>query len=226
MARLRRTRLRAGVDRPMEVRSGIQPWLRLGGAGLLFILFCACSLRSRQPPAQGSPTIDEDVFAALLSTISTDPVPRGSTRAKLYVDPRPIAENATVLSVDQQAFLPVSSAILERRLSIIKRIGLDSGDASFPKGCPGVMTPRAPSSPPPPQCPRTARYVAAIGLARAGDSDSATATDAPDLSRRSVRVVLTGIGPAGISAEVRDYVLASLAGKWIVARMNVRGFVE
>ena len=75
---------------------------------------------------QGTPTIDENVFAALLSTISTDPVPRGSTRAKLYVDPRPIAESATVLSADQQAFLPVSSAILERRFSIINRMGLES----------------------------------------------------------------------------------------------------
>jgi hypothetical protein len=39
-------------------------------------------------------------------------------------------------------------------------------------------------------------------------------------------VVLAGIGPAGVSAEVRDYVLTLLASKWTVARMTVRGFVE
>jgi hypothetical protein len=154
----------------------------------------------------------------------TEPVPPGATRAKLYVDPRPIREDASVLSTEQRAFVPVSSVVLSRRLGIMSRLGLDSGDATFPNGCPGVMTPRTSSSPAPLECPQTARYVAAVGLTRVGDNDS-TATTA-DPASRSVRVVLAGIGPAGISAEVRDYVLTFLASKWTVVRMTVRGFVE
>lgn len=73
-------------------------------------------------------------------------------------------------------------------------------------------------------CPSTGRVVVAMGRPRVGDR---TMNVSRANSRwRTVRVIIAGIGPNGISADIRDYVLERSGSVWKVTRRNTIGYWE
>lgn len=141
------------------------------------------------------------------------------------MDPRPLLGNDSVTSNEPSKYAPVTGVELLARRVVMRQLGVEPGDASFPAWCGGMLVTGDKSSDPSfAGCPSTGRVVTAIGLPRAGDR-TRNESDV-DSRRRTVRVIVAGIGPGGISADIRDYVLEADGGAWKVVKWKRLGFWE
>jgi hypothetical protein len=186
-------------------------------------MLCACAIVPSASVAQGMRATDDSVFAVVLKALIPDTL-LGAQVVRLPVDPRPLRSDGGIVTVDDRTFAPVSSAALEKRVTIVRDLGITSGDASFPADCAGTMVPDTPSRLAHKGCPQTPRLLAAVALPRLGDADSKQSK--PDPRFRTVRVIVTGLGSEGVNAEARDYVLETSSGQWKVVRMVPRGYWE
>ena len=87
------------------------------------------------------------------------------------------------------------------------------------------MVPGYPGSSEKKGCPAVQREVVAIALPRAGDATSKDRAVADGRFWTS-RVIIASIGPDGITAEARDYVLEQRGGRWRVVKMVRLGYWE
>jgi hypothetical protein len=173
--------------------------------------------------AQAPAISDDSAFALVVRALAADSRYDGQA-VPLQVELRPLRRLREVSAVTEETLEPPDSDRHRGRRRILAAAGLPIGDALFPRNCAGTMVQAAPGESPHSGCPSTTRVVAAIGLPRPGDAASEGALNDPHY--RTVRVIVAGIGPGGISAEIRDYILEAAAHGWTAARMIIRGYVE
>ena len=188
----------------------------------LAMLLCACAAPHNGSLAPVVPSSGTATFAAVLRALLSD---TSFTVRPIVADPRPLLGDDAVTSVEATSFAPVPAAEVAARRATMRELGVEAGDASFPPGCGGLLVlPASPSDPVHAGCPATGRLVVAVGLPRIGDRT----TDAPEVGarRRTVWVILAGIWPKGISADLRDYVLEGAGTEWRVIHWKRIGFWE
>lgn len=171
--------------------------------------------------AQKPADLEDSVFVAVIRSLTGEP-DNQNARILLTVDPRPLLPDDQLRSVTPASFASTSAALIARRRHFLQAWGIDEADATFPPDCAGVLVPDPPNGSAHAGCPQTSRRVAAISLARAR---ALGGTHARGSLTRAVRVVIAGIGPEGISAEVRDYILSNQHG-WTVVKFVVLGYWE
>jgi hypothetical protein len=186
------------------------------------ILLLACATPLSQSLAQPAVARDTATFAAVLRALVSD---TSYTVRPIVADPRPLKGGEDVTDVEPSRYAPVTGVELLARRAVMRQLGVESGDASCPAWCAGVMVPAEKSSDPAfAGCPSTGRVVVAMGLPRVGDRT--TKVSRADPRWRTVRVIIAGIGPEGISADIRDYVLEETGGAWNVVKWKRLGFWE
>jgi len=188
----------------------------------LSILLVACATQHNQSFAQTVAKPDTAIAAAVLRALVSDT----SFKARpIVADPRPLLGDDSITSIEPSSYAPVTGAELLARRAVMQQLGVEAGDASFPARCGGSTVPGKKSSDPMyAGCPSTPRVVVALGLPRPADR-TRSATDV-DSRWCTVRVIIAGIGPEGISADIRDYVLDGTSGVWKVAKWRRIGFWE
>lgn len=188
----------------------------------LTILLVACAAQHNQAFAQTVATSDTAVFAAVLRALVSDT----SYRVRpIVADPRPLKGDDDVTSNEPSSYAPVTGAELLARRVVMRQLGVESGDASFPAWCGGLLVPGDKSSYPEfAGCPSKGRVVVALGHARVGDRTKKSSR--VDSRWRTVRVIIAGIGPEGISADIRDYVLEGTGSVWNVVNWKGLGYWE
>lgn len=183
----------------------------------------ACAVRPMLASTQRiAPPEDSAIVVAVLRAVAADSTLGVGPNTPLVADPRPLRRDGTVVTVDSGTFAPVSSVDIEARRTLLRELGVTAGDATFPRNCAGTMVPRDPVRHHA-GCPAIERFVAALGLPRVGD---ALDDLKPAPQYRTVRVILAGIGPDGISAEIRDYVLRGSGSQWTVVKVKLLGYWE
>ena len=188
----------------------------------LGILLVACSAWHNQAFAQTAEPSDTAEFAAVLRALDSD---TSYTVRPIVADPRPLLGDDSIMSSEPSSYAPVTGVELLARRTVMRQLGIETGDASFPAWCAGLLVPAKKSSDPAfAGCPSTGRVVVAIAHPRVGDR-TRNATDV-DPRWRTVRVIIAGIGPEGISAEIRDYVVERTGDAWTVAKWKRIGFWE
>lgn len=165
----------------------------------------------------------DQAFELVVRSLAQDSAYRGA-KGSLQVDVRPFRPDANTWQGQSPFATDAPEVAEDRRRAVLRELGMTVGDARFPVACAGVMVLDAPGEDSHRGCPRTSRVVAAIGLPQMRRPDGLLATDDP--RAQIVRVVIAGIGPGGISAELRDYVLESSGQQWRVARVAKLGYLE
>jgi hypothetical protein len=197
-------------------RSLAERWLRVS------IPLVACATPLSQAFAQPAVARDTATFAAVLRALVSDP---SYTVRPIVADPRPLLGDDDVTDVEPSRYAPVTGVELLARRTVMRQLGVEPGDASFPAWCAGLLVPANKSTDPAfAGCPSTGRVVIAMGLPRVGDRT--TRVSHADSRWRTVRVIIAGIGPEGISADLRDYVLEGTGSVWKVVKWKRIGFWE
>ena len=210
-----RNRRKTVMPRRPDARPGT-----IAGMACLGVMLCGCRpWRSESLAQSASP--DSAIFASLIASLAKDT--SLVARYPLVVEPRPLLRDSTVTSVEPRTLAPVTNAELEKRRATLRALKLTEGDAMF-AGCPGTISLPDPSDPAFANCPRTSRLVTAIGLPR--PSPFGAAGSEASARYRTVRVIIAGMGPTGISADIRDYVLAPSGDDWKVVKWSRLGFWE
>ena len=188
----------------------------------LGILLIACVTPLNHSFAQTVAVRDTATFAEVLRALVSD---TSYGVRPIVADPRPLKGGDNVMDAVPSSYAPVTGTELLARRVVMRELGVESGDASFPAWCGGVLITAIKSSDPAfAGCPSRGRVVVAIGLPRVGDRT--TKVSRADPRWRTVRVIIAGIGPEGISADIRDYVLEGTGGAWTVAKWKRIGFWE
>ncbi len=208
-----------GATTPMSQANRYRGAHRLGPS----ILLVACTAWYNPLFAQTATGPDTAVFAAVLRALVSDT----SYRVRpIVVDPRPLLGDDSVTSNEPSSYAPVTGAELLARRAVMRQLGVEPGDASFPAWCGGSIVPGDKSTNPMyAGCPPTSRVVVAMGRPRVGDRT--TNVSHADSRWRTVRVIIAVISPEGISADILDYLLNDGPdGVWRVVKWKRIGFWE
>jgi hypothetical protein len=180
---------------------------------------------------------DSALFAAVLRRITAD------TLVFVTVDPRPLRPDPLLVTlhyfdvipdrVDPEAqrnpFAPIDSALIRRRLNVLRSVGVPHADGLRDAGCPGIMLPRPPGSPrrASDACPAEGAYrsvVVAIPR-RGGAYWPGNRDERAQYANRevySVRVIERDLRPEGSVEVSSDYVFERGSGGVVVFLKQVR----
>jgi hypothetical protein len=123
------------------------------------------------------------------------------------VDPAPLVSDSSVEEANASTRARISAGELGDRLSALRALGIEPGDAEIPANCGGTVLPGSELHR---GCPATIRRVVAEALPR---PDAAIA-GAASASRWRVRAIYLYLGPHGYNAEILDVLLERVGVRW------------
>lgn len=201
----------------------------IAGLTLTGATVSSCVHANRAAYVQPAATADTSAFAAILESVFADTSLWDTNLARArahqhHVDPRSLRSVDAVMTTTQ-SWAPSSAREAVARTLVLRRLGALPDDATFPPECAGTMAQNAPGSAVHEGCPTQARRVVAISLLQDGDLTEQHAGGG-DATLSTARVIIADFGPAGITAQLRDYVVRHAKRGWEVVKVKLRGFYE